>query len=72
MDRETLMAHEAYWGEEPDPVTRDLPRLTPDEHALYDDLRDHRIRRHLRLEQERVGFGWVNAALTRVSAPVDR
>lgn len=72
MDRETLIVHEAFWGEEPAPVTRDLPRLTRDEYALYDDLRDHRIRRNLRLEQERVGFGWLNAALTRVPAPVDR
>jgi hypothetical protein len=26
-------------------------------------LRDNRIRKNLRLEQERVGFGWVEAAL---------
>ena len=38
-----------------------------DEHALYDDLRDNRIRKNLRLEQERVGFGWVMAALSRLA-----
>jgi hypothetical protein len=30
----------------------DLHRLTPEERALYDDLRDNRIRAKLRLEQE--------------------
>jgi hypothetical protein len=63
MDRDTLMAHEAYWGEETDPVLHDLPRLTVEERALFDDLRDSRIRKKLRLEQERVGFDWVTQAL---------
>ncbi|KWE72233.1 hypothetical protein WL77_09190 [Burkholderia ubonensis] len=63
MDRATLMAHEAFWGDEGDQVMRDLPRLTVQERELFDDLRDNRIRRGLRLEQERVGFGWVRAAL---------
>jgi hypothetical protein len=42
---------------------RDLPRLNREEQALYDDLRDNRLRKNLRLEQEKVGFGWVEAAL---------
>ncbi|TVP81696.1 DUF3322 domain-containing protein [Thioalkalivibrio sp.] len=63
MDRATLMAHEAHWGREPDPVRHDLTRLTAVERALYDDLRDNRLRESLRLEQERIGFRWVKAAL---------
>ncbi|HEX7684982.1 MAG TPA: Wadjet anti-phage system protein JetD domain-containing protein [Trinickia sp.] len=63
MDRATLMAHEGFWGNEADQVVRDLPRLTAQERELFDDLRDNRIRHGLRLEQERVGFGWVRAAL---------
>ncbi len=66
MDRETLMAHPSQWVTEPQPVCRDLPRLTPEEQALYDDLRDNRIRPALRLEQERIGFGWIEAALDRL------
>jgi hypothetical protein len=66
MDRPTLMAHESLWGEEADQVVHDLPRLTDAERALFDDLRDNRIRRRLRLEQERVGFRWVQAALDEV------
>ena len=63
MDRDTLMAFESLWGIEERPIHRDLPRLTAEERALYDDLRDHRIGRNLRLEQERIGFGWVASAL---------
>lgn len=57
------MAHEELWGHEPDQTIRDLPRLTKDEQALFDELRDNRIRSHLRLEQEMIGFGHVSAAL---------
>lgn len=63
MDRATLIAHETFWGSEGDQVIRDLPRLTTQERELFDDLRDNRIRHGLRLEQERIGFGWVRAAL---------
>jgi hypothetical protein len=63
MDRATLYAHEASWGEEVSQVTQDLPRLTEAERALYDELRDNRIRKGLRLEQERVGFAWMLAAV---------
>lgn len=59
MDRETLFAFEPLWGTETDQCTRDLPRLTLPETALYQDLRDNRIRPGLRLEQERIGFNWV-------------
>ena len=67
MDRATLLAFEAQWGEEDQQTLRDLPRLNPDEQALYDDLRDNRLRRNLRLEQERIGFGWVEVALAALT-----
>ena len=59
MDRATLLAHRLHWGEEPDPARHDLSRLTPEETAVYDDLRFDRHQPRLRLEQERVGFGWL-------------
>lgn len=68
MDRATLMAHQALWGEEGDQVVHDLPRLTDAERLLFDDLRDNRLRKNLRLEQERVGFRWVETALRGVLA----
>ncbi len=64
MDRTTLVAFESQWGEEEKQARRDLPRLTGEERALYDDLRDNRIRKNLRLEQERIGFSWVESALS--------
>lgn len=63
MDRATLQAFEAQWGEEDKPTLRDLPGLNREESALYDDLRDNRIRKHLRLEQERIGFDRVKSAI---------
>lgn len=64
MDRATLMAFRAQWGDEDKQACQDLPRLTDTERSLYDDLRDNRIRNNLRLEQERIGFNWVMTILT--------
>ena len=69
MDRETLLAFAALWGEEPQQTLRDLPRLTALEQALYDELRDNRLRPNLRLEQERIGFHWVESALAALPDP---
>lgn len=63
MDRATLMAHRNLWGREAQPLLRDLPRLDGAERALYDDLRDNAIAPALRLEQEKIGYGRVEAAL---------
>lgn len=63
MDEATFMAHRAHWGHEPQPVGRELPRLTPAEAALYHALRSHKWGNGLRLEQEHIGFGWVQRAL---------
>jgi hypothetical protein len=63
MDRHTLLRFRALWGDEERPANRDLKRLTADEASIYDDLRDGRIRRNLRLEQERISYGWLVTAL---------
>jgi hypothetical protein len=63
MDRATLLAFEAQWGVEPHQLHRDLARLNAAEAALYAALRDNRIRPNLRLEQERIGFVWVERTL---------
>ena len=65
MDRSTLLAFEPLWGTEDPPIDRELPRLTAEERTLYDDLSADRFGRHVRLEQERIGFGWVRDALAR-------
>lgn len=73
MDRATLMAHQSQWGEEPQPLLRDLLRLDAAEAALFDDLRAHHLRPSrsgtsagVRLEQERIGFEWVKIALAEL------
>ena len=71
MDRPTLMAHSTQWGEESQPLVRDLPRLDAQEAALFDELRDHRLRPRLRLEQERIGFGYLQQALARLLAEAE-
>jgi hypothetical protein len=63
MDRATLLAFEAQWGVEDKQTLRNLPHLNVEECALYDELRDNRLSPNLRLEQERIGFGWVEASL---------
>ena len=68
MDRATLFEHQAHWTDEPQPTLRDLPRLNDDERRLYDDLRWQRLRDEpLRLEQERIGFGWVLRAVAALN-----
>ncbi len=77
MDRATLMAHQTQWLEEPQPVLRDLPRLDRIEAELFGDLRSKRLcnaepMTHVRLEQERIGFEWVRAALATLLLPTQR
>ena len=69
MDHATLLAHTAQWTDEPQPTQRDLPRLSEAERRLYDDLRWRRLRdAPIRLEQERIGFGWVQRAVATAAA----
>lgn len=67
MDRATLLAFGPQWTEEEKQVLRDLPRLNHEERMLYDDLRDNRLCRNLRLEQEKISFGWVQSALSTLT-----
>ena len=63
MDHETLLAFAAQWGTEEQPTRSELSRLTAQEQSLFDDLRNNAIANNLRLEQERIGFSYVQAAL---------
>jgi hypothetical protein len=63
MDRETLDAHWTLRSVEDSPYAGSLERLTPAENALYDDLRFDRLGRRVRLEQERIAFGWLQRVL---------
>nr|AXM43048.1 putative cytosolic protein [Myxococcus sp.] len=68
MDRDVLLAHTAHWVEEDKPHRGTLSRLTESEAALYEDLRHQRLGERVRLEQEHIGFRWVENTLARLSA----
>jgi len=66
MDRTTLLAHRPLWGAEPSPFKGELMRLCDDERALYDDLRNDSLGQSVRLEQERIRYGWLKQALAEI------
>lgn len=68
MDDATLLAHRHCWGKETAPARHALTRLNDAEQAVYELLRDDTLQPALRLEQELVGFGWLEAALGRMAA----
>ncbi len=68
MDRETLLAHESSWGEEPKPATAALGHLTEVEASLYEELRSGSIRPRLRLEQEFISYGRVEEVVRSISS----
>lgn len=65
MDKLTLQQHRRLWVKEPRDhrFEADLNRLNSSERALYDDLRFDRLGQRVRLEQERVGYGWLQRAV---------
>lgn len=63
MDTETLLAHPEQWVVEERPADVALPHLTEAEAALYRDLIEDRYGLHVRLEQERINYARVVAAL---------
>jgi len=68
MDRETLVAGRAAWVRE-DPTKRcrsDLSGWTAGERAVFLELRDDRHGERVRLEQERIAFPHVEAAVERL------
>ncbi|HEY5618496.1 MAG TPA: Wadjet anti-phage system protein JetD domain-containing protein [Vicinamibacterales bacterium] len=68
MNRGTLDAHRNLWGQEP--IDRryagDTSFLTQQERALFDDLRFDRLGDRVRLEQERISYGWLQRALRQL------
>jgi hypothetical protein len=67
MDRATLLAHEPHWDREPTPVNADLVHLTLEEAALYRDLVEDTFGRSVRLEQERISYPRIEAAVSELS-----
>jgi len=61
MDRETLMEFRHLWGKEDDDkrCTVDLVNLNEPERRLYLELKENILGENVRLEQERIAFGWL-------------
>ena len=59
MDRETLLAHRDRWGSEDRPARSVLTRLSVEEGDLYAELVGDGLGERVRLEQERIDWGWV-------------
>ncbi len=63
MDRETLLLHRSLWVTEHEQHRRPLTRLTGPERAVFEELVNDRLGVRVRLEQERIAFGRLVAAL---------
>jgi hypothetical protein len=65
MDRATLDHFRELWGEEPEGkrCSAALPNLNDSEQALYRLLREDALGVRVRLEQERIGFGYLRERL---------
>ena len=69
MDRQTFQTFKPLRVPERKPASRTLTRLTSEEQQLYEDLCGGKYDPDSRLEQERISFGWVKAALARLPGP---
>jgi len=70
MDEKTLLESRELWVQE-SPSQRfmsNLERLTPEEAALFDSLRNNRWGDSIRLEQERIDFGRVRAVIAGIAS----
>jgi len=68
MDRPTLLAHRAFWVWESERYEGTLGRLTAAERDVFDALQRDLLGDHVRLEQERIAFGWLERALSALPA----
>jgi hypothetical protein len=63
MDHHTLLGHREHWTTEPSPAIASLDSLNQAESALYADLISNAYAPSVRLEQERIRFSAVEAAV---------
>ncbi len=67
MDRETLLEHIDLCVREPAPTSAVLHNLSNEEAALYKDIKDNLLGEQIRLEQERISYGWIMRAFADCS-----
>ncbi|MCB5195256.1 DUF3322 domain-containing protein [Deefgea salmonis] len=66
MNEPTLFRYQALWGHEPVPVRHDLPRLDAAETKVFNLLRDETLGANVRLEQEKIAYADLLAALAEL------
>ncbi len=67
MDEQTLLSHIDLSGnEESQHPADELRHLTAQEQSLYRNLKDHKWKKNLRLEQERIGWSYACGAIRQV------
>lgn len=71
MDEKTLLNHRAFWAQEHKPETRELSRLSAAENRLYDNLKNNKFAARIRLEQERINYSCLLAALASKMVVLD-
>lgn len=59
MDRETLLEHRGLCEREQVPTSAVLRNLSNEEAELYKDIKDNIWGEKIRLEQERISYGWI-------------
>lgn len=69
MDEATLLAHRDAWVSEPAPSRAALTRLTPEEAAVYEALRNDAHGPAVRLEQELIRWDWAVERLLPAQHP---
>ncbi len=69
MDRTTLIAHKNSWVSETSQNHAFLNNLTPEESALYEDLRYNHLGQSVRLEQEFIRFDFLKEVLSGITKP---
>ncbi|QSQ14835.1 DUF3322 domain-containing protein [Myxococcus landrumensis] len=67
MDHDVFQAHQANWSQEDSQHLGALTRLVAPEASLFEDLQHQRFGARLRLEQEHLGYRWVENALAHLS-----
>ena len=72
MDRQTLLDHRDFWVTEEQQETAGLANLDGQERLLYDDLRQDRLGRHVRLEQERISYSYLQEKLENIESNQNR
>ena len=69
MDHDTLLRHGSQWVLEPTPARFDPAHLNHQEAGMLETLRADKLGPKVRLEQERIGFGHLVAALEALPPP---